>query len=107
VVSHGIPYLALIFYKNIIQVKASYKNQKLNWILVFFGLIFLLAFLEEWIWDSLIWKEYFNTIDIALSSKQIAFVTALLAVPQITHYILDGFIWKYNVNIFDKNNINH
>lgn len=102
VISHGIPYLALIFYKNIIQVKESYKSQKLIWIFVFFGLIFLLAFVEEWIWDSFIWKEHFNTIDITLSSNQIALITAILAVPQITHYILDGFIWKFSANFTDN-----
>ena len=48
---------------------------------------------EELLWDILVWQEHFgfyiNTNDTAL-----LLLVPLLSVPQITHYILDGIIWK-------------
>ncbi|EOA11794.1 hypothetical protein A343_0004, partial [Porphyromonas gingivalis JCVI SC001] len=69
-------------------------------LIIFLGLLFVLAFLEEGLWDITVWRErgqlFGNTVlNIPPMDKTIlAFIVPLLALPQITHYILDGFIWR-------------
>jgi len=100
VVAHGLPYMTLvIWYK-------MKKNESLNRLVpafrivatIVFGAI-LLAYIEEFGWDMLLFREkdelfptYFVTV--FRSSFAIAFAYALLALPQMTHYMLDGLIWK-------------
>jgi len=64
----------------------------------FFGFVatlWLAAYVEELIWDKGIWHTrswlFGSAWDIG-SLK--AFLVPLLAVPQITHYVLDGFLWR-------------
>ena len=74
--------------------------------LFFLGLIFLFAFIEEGLWDITVWNEHRNIFGtnglmaIDLSDRILSFVVPLLALPQITHYILDGFIWKVRKDEF-------
>jgi hypothetical protein len=54
------------------------------------------AVCEETLWDRLVWHErpeYFGEV-FPLSALTLVFVVPLLAVPQITHYVLDGFVWR-------------
>jgi len=105
VVSHGIPYMALIW----IYGKKNYSSTQSKFLrfvfskyglLVFLGLLFLFAFIEEGLWDVTVWKEHGNLFGISGFSSPgfdktiLAFIVPLLALPQITHYILDGFIWR-------------
>ena len=39
-----------------------------------------------------------------MPDKALAFIVPLLALPQVTHYILDGFIWKIRKDEFKWNN---
>jgi hypothetical protein len=108
VVSHGIPYMALIWIygKKSASVTEVQPSRLLQWVfsryglLLFLAIIFLLAFLEEGLWDITLWKEHttvfgiFNWGNIKLSEALLTLVVPLLALPQITHYIIDGFIWK-------------
>ena len=113
VVSHGIPYMALIW----LHGEKNYsKNEKTPYflrivfmkkgIVIFLGLIFLFAFIEEGLWDITVWNEHRNIfgtnglIAFDLSDRILSFVVPLLALPQITHYILDGFIWKVRKDEF-------
>jgi len=106
VVSHGIPYMALIW---IFGQKEAARPESGRWLPLFFGqygvvlflgLIFLLAYFEEGLWDWAVWKEHrnlfslFHQFPIALGKPALALIVPLLAVPQITHYVIDGFIWK-------------
>lgn len=99
VVSHGIPYMALIYLKEIDSKPKEemgelfhFKNFKG---LLFFALLLIgIAFIEEFLWETLVWKENFNS---GFETFQWQFlVVPLLTVPQFTHYLLDGFIWKRN-----------
>jgi hypothetical protein len=98
VVSHGIPYIALI-YLNEIDKKADADLGILNYvkgfkgIMIFLGFLFGLAFFEEYVWEILVWSEKFTFYEYDFSSWQFLLVP-LLTVPQFTHYFLDGFIWK-------------
>jgi hypothetical protein len=108
IVSHGIPYMALVWiysYKKY-QSKPNYStsiNKKIfskYGVLLFIAIIFLLAYVEEGLWNGLVWKEnkrifhLFAQPFINPSHQMLSFIVPILALPQITHYIIDGFIWR-------------
>jgi hypothetical protein len=103
VVAHGIPYVALTF------IFAQRRDQRLKsgrslfiapLIPVAIGLLVLLAFFEEGLWDGLVWREHlslfpgFQWLPQIHGLNGLSLIVPLLAVPQITHYILDGVIWR-------------
>lgn len=94
VVSHGVPYMALIW--------TSQQKQKkvFSFLPLFLGILLALAFFEEALWDSLVWRDHdmFFSSFYFLPYLELEFWRALtvsiLILPQLTHYVLDGFIWK-------------
>ncbi len=106
VVAHGLPYLALMIYYQ--YHKKGLREQRFPaWgqlVAGMLGVIFLLGFIEEYFWDMLLYGERPNFFEAVLAyplpllesplAKALAF--ALLALPQLTHYLIDGFIWKSN-----------
>lgn len=101
VVAHGIPYMALVWnYKT--RHKQNYSSQlfKSNNLLFFLIVLFLLAYLEEFLWAVLVWKDHLAVFFVKsaqlidIQPVYLAWIVPLLAVPQGTHYILDAFIWK-------------
>jgi hypothetical protein len=100
VVSHGIPYIALI-YLNEIDKKPSkelhslYHFKHFKGLLLFLFVLLLIAFSEEYLWEILVWKEQLSGTTEDFSNWYFLIVP-LLTVPQFTHYLLDGFIWKKN-----------
>ena len=98
VVSHGIPYMALIYFKEIdaksvselgnLSVLKQYKG-----FLIYIGILLIIALSEEFLWEVFVWNENISVTSFDFSSWQILLVP-LLTVPQFTHYLLDGFIWK-------------
>lgn len=107
VVSHGIPYMALIWIygrKNYNLLEKGNRFLRLVFsrygFIIFLALIFLFAFIEEGLWDMTVWHEHkiiftaTNLPSVSLDDKMLAFLVPFLALPQITHYILDGFIWR-------------
>jgi hypothetical protein len=107
VVSHGIPYMALVWlHGKKVYTKPEKGNRFLKrvfgayGVVIFVGLIFLFAFIEEGLWDLTVWKEHKSVFgaghlfNIDMDESMLRLMVPLLAVPQITHYILDGFIWK-------------
>jgi hypothetical protein len=90
---HGVPYLVLLH-------RYAHGRWRLGWP-VFLGVVWLLALTEEWWWDRLVWHEHsdwFGSPDGALSSVALSWLVPLLALPQTTHYVLDGFVWKSKSN---------
>lgn len=117
VVSHGIPYMALVWIygkKNYRQPRKGTRFLQVIFsrygIFIFLALIFVFAFIEEGLWDLIVWKEHSivfnfrNNASFDVSDKALNFIVPLLALPQITHYILDGFIWKIKEDDFKWNN---
>jgi hypothetical protein len=107
VVSHGIPYMALVWLygrkQYVVQGRGSRFLRFLfstYGIIVFLGLLFLFAFIEEGLWDLAVWKEHGTVLgtgrlpEVRIQDRWLSFLVPLLALPQVTHYILDGFIWK-------------
>ena len=117
VMSHGIPYIALVW----IYGRKKYNNasgagleQMPTWsmaqlfrpryILFFIVSLLLLAYVEEGLWDAWVWHEknhqpLFDAFHALVGgagpeSSWLKLLVPLLSVPQITHYIIDGFIWK-------------
>ncbi|TDP58730.1 hypothetical protein [Flavobacterium dankookense] len=98
VVSHGIPYMALIYLNEIekktkedlgfLSMLKQYKG-----VLIFIVILLIIAFSEEFLWEIFVWNEQFSMTTFDFSNWQFILVP-LLTVPQFTHYLLDGFIWK-------------
>lgn len=98
VVSHGIPYIALIYIreikqKDVTQLKGLSLFKSSFGILLFIFVILGFAFFEEFLWEILVWKEHVS-LNLNVSINWFQFLIPLLVVPQLTHYLLDGFIWK-------------
>lgn len=106
IVSHGVPYMALIW---IYQYrKRAVKSHDGNRWLRFFQLKYVpayiaalvgLAYLEECIWDWFVWREHaniFGSFHVAASATVLVLLIPLLTMPQVTHYVLDAFIWRVN-----------
>jgi hypothetical protein len=101
VVAHGIPYMALIWLHG--EKKASKEfTFTMKGIAIFIGVLVLLAYVEENLWDVFVWQDHPEVFPLLASLPQpqhpavISFIVALLVLPQVTHYILDGFIWRRN-----------
>ena len=104
VVVHGIPYIWLVWID--IQKRKPFVGGLSKRLFSPKGLIFFLgsicgmAYLEEGLWDALQWREYPSLfswlygLPSHFADWELALLIPLLALPQITHYILDGFIWK-------------
>ena len=106
VISHGIPYMALIW---IYQYrKRSNTANAGNRFLRFFQIkyiplyalaVFAFAYFEEGIWDRLVWDEHsnvFGSFYLPASATLLIILVPLLTMPQLTHYVLDAFIWRVN-----------
>lgn len=103
VIIHGVPYFALIyFYARSRRETAPrfYQTLSSNWI-VFLATLWALAYVEEIFWHRGVWHErnwlFGENFD---TENWKIYLVPLLAVPQLTHYVLDGFVWrrKYNSN---------
>src|ERR1700722_7360639 len=111
VLAHGIPYMALIWLFGRNQARGGGMSPVLGfiaparlfsvaWIPLFVGLPVLLAYLEEGFWDGFIWTEHptlfgiFQALPAVDNADVLVWLVPLLALPQITHYVLDAFIWR-------------
>lgn len=103
VLIHGVPYFGIVW----VACKRSeggYRRGSLlhfifrgGRILPFYGILVLLAYTEELGWDRLFWHSAHGLFPgPALRPPDWAalLLLPLLALPQVTHYLLDGFIWK-------------
>ena len=108
VVSHGIPYMALIWFtarkdKPTDHHPGDIKRLLLRWygIGIFLAVILVGAWLEEGLWDRWVWDgehlsifKPFALLPAIGSEGLLVWLVPLLALPQATHYVLDGFIWR-------------
>ncbi len=112
VIGHGIPYMALVWIYGQKEQRIQKGLQKglirklygHYGVILFVLIVVLFAFLEESLWDILVWKENEAVLlsgifpSIQLPAELLSFVVPILALPQLTHYILDAFIWKVKGN---------
>ena len=103
VVAHGIPYMALTC---IYARRRDDRAQNTRSLFVLrllpyaIGLLVVLAFVEEGLWDGLIWREHlalfpgFQFLPHIQNLTTLSLLVPLLSVPQMTHYVIDGVIWR-------------
>ena len=103
VITHGVPYMVLVgWFQNGSSAESAASpiasRTKWRW-LRFVGLLWLLAYAEELLWDCGVWHERSWLFGSAWNiSDWDQLLVPLLTVPQITHYVLDGFIWRRRSN---------
>jgi hypothetical protein len=101
VVAHGIPYMGLVW---LYGTKKDSSGFSFGWsgIAIFVSTLLLFAYLEESLWDILVWKDhpgifpFFTLANPVTNSWMLSVVVPLLVLPQLTHYVLDGFIWRFS-----------
>lgn len=102
VVAHGIPYMGLVW---LYGEKKAEDNFNFGWkgVSIFLGVLITLAYFEEAIWDVLVWRDHESVfpmlstlVDPLHHSLALSILVPFLVLPQITHYVLDGFIWKFS-----------
>ena len=106
IISHGIPYMALIWIYQFRKRdnKAHAENRflrffQLKYIPIYVLALVALAYFEEGIWDWFIWQEHrniFGSVHVAASATILVILVPLLTMPQVTHYVLDAYIWRVN-----------
>ena len=101
VIVHGVPYFALLF-----AYARAHRRERptalgsrivMGGVGAFLAVLVGFAFLEETAWDLLVWHErpwLFGDGFVNLNALALSLVVPLLAVPQLTHYVLDGFLWR-------------
>ena len=95
---HGIAYHGLVI-SSVTRRKSDWS--KISRILLgiwVFLLVITLAYIEEFSWDQFVWREHanvFGDVFYTISTKDILpIIVAGLASIQLTHYILDRYIWR-------------
>jgi hypothetical protein len=102
VLSHGVPYLAVVW-----AVERGYSEKErtplARWFaprfaVLLLGVLVLVGYAEEWMWDAWVWGDHPGLFpggsEGVLGAAALGFVVPLLAVPQATHYVLDGWLWR-------------
>jgi hypothetical protein len=104
---HGVPYLALVYlYARAASGEAASRGGTTARLLdgrrglvVFLASLWAIAYLEELVWDRAIWHDRSWLFGAGGDVGHAALVLVpLLAVPQLTHYVLDGFLWRRRAN---------
>jgi hypothetical protein len=110
VISHGVVYLGLVWMTDGKRVYLETFEPGLRWVFpfAFISTLLFAAFIEEGLWDRLVWDDHgeiFSGFSRLLASvglelspvtspDALTLLVPLLALPQATHYIWDGLIWR-------------
>ncbi|GEM_PF-58327 len=103
VIIHGVPYLALIYWYSRQQLVKSGGRGPYRLFAhgpaLFLFLLWALAYTEEMFWDRGVWQDRDWLFGDSWEVGSLKFILVpLLAVPQVTHYVLDGFVWRRRSN---------
>src|SRR5690606_25228069 len=100
VLGHGIPYMVLTYRYG--QRRAEDGDARWLGLLLRRGVVGFAAFalglavLEELSWDRLVYHDRPGLFGpgVVLDADVLDLIVPLLTLPQATHYLLDGFIWR-------------
>jgi hypothetical protein len=99
VLIHGIPYLALVYFHGRARLAEKGGQGAYGFFrygpAAFLAVLWIIAYVEELFWDRGVWhdRQWFFGASWDIGRWKLVLVP-LLALPQLTHYILDGFIWR-------------
>lgn len=97
VIIHGVPYIVLVYWYWRRTRPASADRAAL--LPLFLATIWLLAYAEELLWDRSVWHDRGWLFGAGWDLADYRWLLVpLLALPQLTHYVLDGFIWRRKSN---------
>jgi hypothetical protein len=101
---HGVPYMALVF----VYAKAAAAEAPrgagaqllARGVIVCLASLWVIAYVEEMLWDRAIWhdREWLFGSGLDVGDTGALILAPLLAMPQITHYVLDAFLWRRSAN---------
>ncbi len=102
VIAHGIPYLALIWLYKMKEAKFTHSYSLLfqrRGIPLYLAMLLGIAFVEEAFWDGLVWRDHHQFFSWAWTlgappESLLAMIVPLLILPQLLHYVYDGFLWR-------------
>lgn len=98
VLIHGIPYIVLLWFYG--RWRLQQDNDSVYPMFaqgpgIYLASIWILAYVEELLWDRAVWGERPQLFGGPWHLEDWhAWVVPALALPQLVHYILDGFIWR-------------
>lgn len=103
VVIHGVPYIILVWWYMLSRQKSlgGGRGRWTPWkaLVVLVSTIWVLAYVEELVWDRTLYHQRSWLFGSHLDpGPWDGLIVPLLAVPQLTHYVLDGFIWRRRSN---------
>jgi hypothetical protein len=103
VIIHGVPYLALIFWYGRSRLDRAGGSGRFRIFaggpLAFLMILWALAYIEEMFWDRGVWHDRAWLFGTGWDVGWLKVVLVpLLALPQVVHYVLDGFIWRRKSN---------
>jgi hypothetical protein len=100
VLIHGIPYFALVYFTRDAGSASSARGSTLARVATFLGALWFIAYVEEMLWDRAVWQDHpwLFGAPWSVSEGVKRLLVPLLALPQLTHYILDGFVWRRRTN---------
>lgn len=105
---HGLNYLGIVYlstknklakdeYETVIGIKWLIGSGFVS----FYLILFFFALIEEYLWDQLfrfeqstLWGTTFYSITSSLPDFFYALIIWILITPQLTHYFLDGYVWR-------------
>lgn len=104
VIVHGAPYFALLYFYLRERAREGAGGAlgavARGGVAAFFGVAVCFAFVEELLWDRVVWHARPSLFGGSwqsgptLSPRVLAIVVPLLALPQATHYVLDAVLWR-------------
>lgn len=113
VIMHAVPYFALVYVhtrRSVASATAAtaaapsrpggLAEKLTRSVPLFLGVLWLVAFAEETLWDRAVWhdRSWLFGEPWTISTTVRLVVVPFLALPQLVHYVLDGFIWRRRSN---------
>jgi len=101
---HGVPYMVLVYSYARSAAREAPRGPAAKvlarGVVAFLATLWLVAYGEELLWDRGLWhdREWLFGSGFDVGEVGAMILAPLLAVPQLTHYVLDAFLWRRSAN---------